>query len=383
MAQGADRCGQGTSGGFCVTASNVKLKPGDSIGILGGGQLGRMLATAAARLGFRCEVFSPDPDSPAFDVVQHATCAEYADVEALELFANDVDLVTYEFENVPAAAAMILAARRPVLPEYTVLGTTQDRLAEKDFVTKLGVGTAAYADVSSVEALRAAIAHVGLPAVVKTRRFGYDGKGQAVIREGDNLDRIWIELATRSAILEAFIPFEREISVIVARGADGHVECFDVTENEHGDHILKISRAPAAISAALAAQARDIAQTIANALNYVGVLAVEMFVVSGDNGPTLLVNEVAPRVHNSGHWTLDGASISQFEQHIRAIAGWPLGKPVRHGEVTMTNLIGDDILDYEQWLTVPGATVHLYGKGAPRPGRKMGHVTEVAPASKK
>jgi len=184
-----------------VTASTVKLKPGDTIGILGGGQLGRMLAGAAARLGFRCQIFASDPDSPAFDVVQHATCAEYADVEALELFANDVDLVTYEFENVPAAAAMILAARRPVLPEYTVLGTTQDRLAEKDFVTGLGISTAAYADVSSVESLRAAIARIELPAVIKTRRFGYDGKGQAMIREGDDLERIWIELATKSAIL--------------------------------------------------------------------------------------------------------------------------------------------------------------------------------------
>jgi 5-(carboxyamino)imidazole ribonucleotide synthase len=363
-----------------VTASNqVKLKPGDTIGILGGGQLGRMLAMAASRLGFKCQVFSPDPDSPAFDVVLHATCAEYADVEALELFANDVDVITYEFENVPAATAMILAARRPVLPAYKVLETTQDRLAEKDFVTKLGIGTAAYADVSSVEALRPAVARIGLPAVVKTRRFGYDGKGQAIIRDGDDLDRVWIELATKSAILEAFVPFEREISVIAARSADGHVECYDVTENEHGDHILKTSRVPAAISDALAAQALGIAETIANALNYVGVLAVEMFVVAGANGPALLVNEIAPRVHNSGHWTLDGASVSQFEQHIRAIAGWPLGKPVRHGAVTMTNLIGDDILGYEQWLTIPGATVHLYGKGAPRPGRKMGHVTQVTP----
>jgi 5-(carboxyamino)imidazole ribonucleotide synthase len=366
-----------------VTASGqVKLKPGDSIGILGGGQLGRMLAMAASRLGFKCQVFSPDPDSPAFDVVLHATCAEYADVEALELFANDVDIITYEFENVPAAAAMVLAARRPVLPDYKVLETTQDRLAEKDFAKRLGIATAAYADVSSVEGLRAAVARIGLPAVIKTRRFGYDGKGQAIIREGDDLDRVWIELATKSAILEAFIPFEREISVIAARGADGQVECFDVTENEHGDHILKISRVPAAISEALAAQARGIAETIANALDYVGVLAVEMFVVPGDNGPTLLVNEIAPRVHNSGHWTLDGASISQFEQHIRAIAGWPLGKPVRHGPVTMTNLIGDDVNSYEQWLSVPGATVHLYGKGAPRPGRKMGHVTEVTPGKK-
>ncbi len=363
-----------------MTASNqVKLKPGDTIGILGGGQLGRMLAMAAARLGLRCQVFSPDPDSAAFDVVLNATCAEYADVEALELFASDVDVITYEFENVPAASAMILAARRPVLPDRKILETTQDRLAEKDFVTRLGIGTADYADISSASALQTAIARIGLPAVIKTRRFGYDGKGQAIIRSGDDLDQVWENLATKSAILEAFIPFEREISVIAARSADGRVECFDVTENEHSDHILKFSRAPAAISDALAAQARGIAERIAHALNYVGVLAVEMFVVPGDGGPKVLVNEIAPRVHNSGHWTLDGASISQFEQHIRAIAGWPLGKPVRHGPVTMTNLIGDDINDYERWLTVPGATLHLYGKGPPRPGRKMGHVTQVAP----
>jgi len=361
-----------------VTVSNqVKLKPGDTIGILGGGQLGRMLAMAAARLGLRCQVFSPDPDSPAFDVVLNATCAEYADVEALELFANDVDIITYEFENVPSAAALILGARRPVLPEQKILETTQDRLAEKDFVRRLGIGTADYADVTSIAALRAAIERIGLPAVLKTRRFGYDGKGQSMIREGDDPDRIWKDLGTKSAILEAFVPFEREISVIAARSADGHVECFDVTENEHRDHILKISRAPAAIPEALAREARAIAEKIAGALGYVGVLAVEMFVLADAAGPRVLVNEIAPRVHNSGHWTLDGASISQFEQHIRAIAGWPLGKPLRHGEVTMTNLIGDEINDYEQWLTVPGATVHLYGKGTPRPGRKMGHVTQV------
>jgi 5-(carboxyamino)imidazole ribonucleotide synthase len=367
-----------------VTApGQVKLKPGDTIGILGGGQLGRMLAMAAARLGLRCQVFSPDPDSPAFDVVLNATCAEYADVEALELFAGDVDVITYEFENVPAASAMILAARRPVLPNRKILETTQDRLAEKDFVRQLEIGTADYADVSSAAALRTAIAKIGLPAVIKTRRFGYDGKGQAIIRSGDDPDRIWEDLSTRSAILEAFVPFEREISVIAARNAEGQVECFDVTENEHSDHILKTSRVPAMIPAALAAQARDIAKRIADALDYIGVLAVEMFVVQGNDGPKILVNEIAPRVHNSGHWTLDGASISQFEQHIRAIAGWPLGKPVRHGPVTMTNLIGDEINDYAQWLTVPGATVHLYGKGAPRPGRKMGHVTQVEPAPPK
>jgi 5-(carboxyamino)imidazole ribonucleotide synthase len=358
------------------------LKPGDTIGILGGGQLGRMLAMAAARLGLRCQVFSPDPDSPAFDVVQNATCAEYADVEALELFANDCDVITYEFENIPAGTAMILAARKPVLPDLDILRTTQDRLAEKDFVTRLGIGTAAYADVGSADELRAAIQKIGLPAVIKTRRFGYDGKGQAVIRDGDDPQQVWDDLGTRSAILEAFVPFEREISVVAARGADGHVECFDVTENQHRDHILKFSYAPAKISDELAAQARGIVEKIAHALNYVGVLAVELFVVPTADGVTLLVNETAPRVHNSGHWTLDGASVSQFEQHIRAIAGWPLARPLRHGQVVMTNLIGDDILGYEKWLTVPGATVHLYGKGAPKPGRKMGHVVEVTPAGK-
>jgi 5-(carboxyamino)imidazole ribonucleotide synthase len=315
--------------------------------------------------------------------VLNATCAEYADVEALELFANDVDVITYEFENVPAAAAMILAARRPVLPDRKILETTQDRLAEKDFVKRLGIGTADYADVSSAAALRAATARIGLPAVIKTRRFGYDGKGQAMIRNGDDIDRIWEELGTKSAILEAFVPFEREISVVAARSADGDVECFDVTENEHRDHILKISRAPADIPDVLAAQARAVAEKIATALDYVGVLAVEMFVVQDKDGAKVLVNEIAPRVHNSGHWTLDGATISQFEQHIRAIAGWPLGRPVRHGHVTMTNLIGDDIHDYAHWLSFPGATVHLYGKGRPRPGRKMGHVTQVGPMPSK
>ena len=205
-----------------------------------------------------------------------------------------------------------------------------------------------------------------------------DGRDR-IIREGDDPAAVWVDLETRSAILEGFVPFEREISVIAARGADGTVECFDVTENKHGDHILRVSHAPAAIPESLAAQARDIATRIATALNYIGVLAVEMFVVPGRDGPTLMVNEIAPRVHNSGHWTLDGASVSQFEQHIRAIAGWPLAKAIRHGQVTMTNLIGDDVLGYETWLTVPGATVHLYGKAVARPGRKMGHVTEVKP----
>ena len=362
-----------------MSADFPALGPEATIGILGGGQLGRMLALAAARLGFKCHVFCPQPDSPAFDVVHRVTCADYTDTAALDRFASDVDVVTYEFENVPAETATFLSARVPVLPDPNVLATTQDRLLEKKFVTGLGISTAPFAAVSKPEELAAALERVGRPAVLKTRRFGYDGKGQVKIRQGDDLERIWAELGTKSAILEAFVPFEREISVVAARAADGQVECFDVTENEHRDHILKVSRAPARIPDTLADEARCIASRIATALNYVGVLAVEMFVVQGASGPSVLVNEIAPRVHNSGHWTLDGASISQFEQHIRAIAGWPLGKPLRHGHVTMTNLIGDEINTYEEWLTVPGATVHLYGKGAARPGRKMGHVTEVVP----
>jgi len=383
MAQGADRFGRGPAGGRSVSASRREpLKPGDTIGILGGGQLGRMLALAAARLGLKCQIFSPDPDSPAFDVVQNGTCAEYADVEALESFASDVDVITYEFENVPASAALVLAARKPVLPNQTILETTQDRLAEKDFVSKLGIGTAGYADVTSPQTLRDAVTRLGLPAVLKTRRFGYDGKGQVMLRPGDDQEAAWASLETRAAILEAFVPFEREISVIAARGADGQVVSYDVTENEHRDHILKVSKAPAAIPDAVASEARRIAKTIADALGYVGVLGVEMFVVPGTDGPKVLVNEIAPRVHNSGHWTLDGASVSQFEQHIRAIAGWPLAEPVRHGAVTMTNLIGADVHDYTRWLTVPGATVHLYGKRHALPGRKMGHVTVVEPGKR-
>jgi 5-(carboxyamino)imidazole ribonucleotide synthase len=360
-----------------TSASRVKLKPGDTIGILGGGQLGRMLALAAARLGLKCHVFSPEPDSPAFDVVQRATCAEYADVAALELFAADVDVITYEFENVPSATALVLAARRPVLPDPEILKTTQDRLIEKDFIKALGIATADYANVTSVGDLRDAVAKLGLPAVLKTRRFGYDGKGQVVIRDGDDLDLVWKELATKAAILESFVPFEREISVVAARGGDGQIVCFDVTENDHRDHILKTSIVPARITAPLAAEARQIAEAIARAFDYVGVLAVEMFVAPEGRSHRILVNEIAPRVHNSGHWTLDGATVSQFEQHIRAIAGWPLAEVRRHGAVTMTNLIGDEVETYTKWLSKPGATVHLYGKETARPGRKMGHVTVV------
>ena len=353
------------------------LGPDATIGILGGGQLGRMLALAAARLGFKCHVLCPDPRSPAFDVVRRVTEADYADIAALDRFVADVDVVTYEFENVPAETAMFLSARKPVLPDPKVLATTQDRLVEKEFVRGLGIGTAAFAAVDSADGLTAALAAVGQPAVLKTRRFGYDGKGQMILREAD--PAAFVELGGQPQILEAFVPFEREISVVAARGSDGAIECFDVTENEHQDHILKTSRVPAAVTPGVAAEARRIAETIAEAFGYVGVLAVEMFVVKDGTGHAVLVNEIAPRVHNSGHWTIDGASVSQFEQHIRAVAGLPLGKPIRRGRIEMINLLGDEVEEYRRWLTEPGAAVHLYGKTGVRPGRKMGHVTRVFP----
>ncbi|HZP77473.1 MAG TPA: 5-(carboxyamino)imidazole ribonucleotide synthase [Pseudolabrys sp.] len=353
------------------------LKAESTIGILGGGQLGRMLALAAARLGFSCHIYSPDTDSCAFEVVKHTTCAAYEDVEALARFAEAVDVVTYEFENVPAAAASVLSAHRQVLPDPAVLATTQDRLIEKRFVDGLGIATAAFADVSTEADLGAAVKAVGARAVLKTRRLGYDGKGQKMIASAAEAADAWRELRQVPCILEGFVPFEREISVVAARGHDGAVECFDVTENEHRDHILKVSKVPAAVSAAVAAEARRIAEAIAGAFSYVGVLAVEMFVVRDGAGHTVLVNEIAPRVHNSGHWTIDGASVSQFEQHIRAVAGWPLGKPVRRGRVEMTNLIGPEAHDYGKWLLLPDTAVHLYGKKDARPGRKMGHVTRV------
>ena len=355
------------------------LKPGATIGILGGGQLGRMLALAAAPLGFKCHVFSSERDACSFQVVPRATLAEFSDEAALEKFARDCDVITYEFENVPAAAAAFLAARKPVLPNPKVLETTQDRLIEKNFVAALKIATAPYAAVASEAELAAAVAKIGLPAVLKTRRLGYDGKGQAKIGKAGDIAAAWRAVAEAPCILEGFVDFEREVSVVAARSQDGKVVSFDVTENEHRDHILKISRAPARIPPALAREAGRIGQRIAKAFGYVGVLAVEMFVVRQGRGRALLVDEIAPRVHNSGHWTIDGASVSQFEQHIRAIAGWPLANPIRHGRVEMTNLIGAEVNDYRRWLSMPGASVHLYGKGEARPGRKMGHVTRVFP----
>jgi len=340
-----------------------------------------MLALAAARLGLNCHIYSPDRDSCAFEVVRQATCGAYEDEAALARFADAVDVITYEFENVPARTADFLARRRSVLPDPQVLEQTQDRLIEKDFISELKIATAPYAPVHSATQLVTAIEKVGLPAVLKTRRLGYDGKGQARIARGDDPNAAWRSVQNAPCILEGFISFEREVSVVAARSGDGTVQCFEVTENEHRDHILKISKVPAKVTPALAAEARRVVTRIAKAFDYVGVLAVELFVVRAGRSKTVLVNEIAPRVHNSGHWTIDGASVSQFEQHIRAVAGWPLSKPLRLGRrVEMVNLIGDEVEEAERWLTVPGASVHLYGKGEARPRRKMGHITRVWPA---
>jgi 5-(carboxyamino)imidazole ribonucleotide synthase len=359
-----------------VSGSRV-VGPDATIGILGGGQLGRMLAMAAARLGFKCHVLCPEPASPAFDVVRRVTEADYGDKSALDRFADDVDIITYEFENVPVETAAFLCARKPVLPDPQVLAITQDRLAEKNFVAALGIATAPYAAAASESELVHALGSVGRPAVLKTRRFGYDGKGQATLRPGDDPAAAWRAVGGQPSIVEAYVPFEREISVVAARGHDGRIECFDVAENEHENHILKVSRVPAEVPPAVGELARRIAAQIAEAFGYVGVLAVEMFVVADAGGHAVMVNEIAPRVHNSGHWTIDGCSVSQFEQHIRAVAGWPLAVPLRHGRAEMINLIGEEIAEHRKWLDVPGACVHLYGKQAVRPGRKMGHVTRV------
>jgi 5-(carboxyamino)imidazole ribonucleotide synthase len=354
-----------------------QVSPGVTLGILGGGQLGRMLALAAAPLGIPCHVYSDDPGSPAFEVVRRSTCAAYTDVAELARFAESVDIVTYEFENIPPAAVTFLESCRPVLPGVKALAITQDRLSEKRFVTGLGLTTAAFAPVDSLADLVEAVHAVGRPAILKTRRFGYDGKGQIAIREDSDLGEAWRAIGEKPAILEAFVPFEREASVVAARGADGTVRAFDLTENVHRDHILHTSTVPADVPGNVADQALEIAAKIGAGLNFVGVFAVELFVLPAGAASRLVVNEIAPRVHNSGHWTLDGCTVSQFEQHVRAVCGLPLATPRRLGKVVMTNLIGTDVEAWRELMAEPGAALHLYGKVEARPGRKMGHVTRL------
>lgn len=364
-----------------MTQAPFPLAPGATIGILGGGQLGRMLALAAAPLGFKAHVFAPEADSPAFDVCAVHTVAAYGDEAALAAFAASVDVVTYEFENVPVETVRFLEARVPVRPGSKALDVAQDRLKEKRLARDLGAMTAPFAAVDTGADLDRAIGAIGLPAVIKTTRFGYDGKGQAKITGAGDVAAAFAAMKGAPAILEGFVTFDREVSVVAARGADGAIAAFDVTENEHRHHILHRSVAPAAIAPAVAEQALAIAARIGAALDYVGVFAVEFFVVTSHEGETVYVNEIAPRVHNSGHWTLGGAATSQFEQHIRAVAGWPLGSVARLAPmVEMINLIGDDAHDWARLAAEPGCLLQLYGKREARAGRKMGHVTRLIQA---
>lgn len=349
------------------------LEPGAVIGILGGGQLGRMLSVAASRLGFRTHVFEPGAAPPAGDVAQRVTTAGYDEVAALKAFANAVDVITYEFENVPTAALDVLEALRPIRPNRRALAISQDRIAEKDFLTGLGLTCAPYAAVGSLADLQAALAQIGTPAILKTTRLGYDGKGQALIMTPADAVAAWDAMQRQPAVLEGFVSFSHEVSVIAARGLDGSVACYDPGENAHQAGILRTTTVPARLTAAQRTDAVLVAARVLNALDYVGVLGVELFVTPAG----LIVNEIAPRVHNSGHWTQQGCAVDQFEQHIRAVAGWPLGDGSRFADVVMENLIGDDIARLPALARERDVAIHLYGKGDARPGRKMGHVNRV------
>ncbi|WP_299865441.1 5-(carboxyamino)imidazole ribonucleotide synthase [uncultured Roseobacter sp.] len=349
------------------------LPTGATIGILGGGQLGRMLSVAAARLGFRTHVFEPGAEPPAGHVCHQLTTAAYDDAAALQRFARGVDVVTYEFENIPTAALDILEALKPIRPGREALRISQDRLTEKTFLQDLGLNVAPFADVADAEALRAAVSKIGTPSILKTRRFGYDGKGQARLKAAEDMETAWADMADQPAILEGFVDFTHEVSVIAARSPQGDVACYDPGENVHRDGILHTTTVPARLGASHRTDAVLIAAKILNALDYVGVLGVELFVT----GQGLIVNEIAPRVHNSGHWTQNGCVVDQFEQHIRAIAGWPLGDGTRYADVVMENLIGDDIDRVAGYSRQADTALHLYGKADTKPGRKMGHVNRV------
>jgi 5-(carboxyamino)imidazole ribonucleotide synthase len=350
------------------------LPPGSRIGILGGGQLGRMTALAAARLGYRCHILAPEAQSPAGEVAAAWTQADYLDDTALHAFARAVDVVTLEFENVPVAALDRLAALVPVRPSPAVLATCQDRLAEKAFLAAQGIPTATWAPVHGLGDLESAISRTGLPAVLKTARLGYDGKGQAVVHDLEDARQAWLQLGSAPAILEGFVRFAMEMSVVIARGLDGGSAAYVPVENRHEHHILRTTIAPAALPGPAAAEAVEIARRIAEGLDLVGVLGVEMFWTQEQR---ILVNELAPRPHNSGHWTIDACWTSQFEQQVRAVCGLPLGEPGRFCDAVMTNLLGDEVNAWPRLLAEPGARLHLYGKREARPGRKMGHVTRL------
>lgn len=355
------------------------LSPGSVIGIIGGGQLGRMLVLAAARLGYRCHIFSPEPDAPAMQVTDRHTLADYEDRDALLRFARAVDVVTYEFENIPGSTAAVIAEVVPVRPNAQVLAICQDRIAEKTFLKRIGVPTAPFRAVGDAGELDAALATIGRPAVLKLARLGYDGKGQVAIREQAAAEA-WAEMSAGdgepAGILERWVDFALEISIIIARSEAGDTAAYIPVENVHENHVLRRTTAPASIDPALAVAAEAYARRIAEELGLIGILCVEMF-VSRDG--RLLVNELAPRPHNSGHWTIDACVVSQFEQCIRAVAGLPLGSPDRHADAVMENLLGEEVNRWRELLVDPAAHLHLYGKSAARAGRKMGHVTWIRP----
>ncbi len=345
------------------------------MGILGGGQLGRMLAVSASQLGLSTHIFSPEPSAVASQVASRTTQAEYADAAALRAFADSVDVITYEFENIPSHVLDGLEAYCDVLPRRNALSTSQDRLTEKDFISALGLQVAPYANVETEVDLEAAAARLGAPSMLKTRSFGYDGKGQVRLTHIHQAREAWKSLGDAPCILEGFIEFKCEVSVIAARSQSGEIVCFDPGENLHRDGILRTTTVPApTVSDALGEKAKSLAGRVLDALDYVGVMGIETFITDEDE---VLINEIAPRVHNSGHWTQDGCMVDQFEQHIRAIVGYPLGSGVRHSDVVMTNLIGDEVVRAPDLLSVPDVSLHLYGKADIRPGRKMGHYNRV------
>ncbi len=361
-----------------MTAADARvpdpIPPGAVIGIVGGGQLGRMIALAAARLGFDVHVYAAEPDTPAARVAAAATVGAYDDVATLSAFAAPCAVITYEFEHLPVDALRALEAATPVRPTPQALAIAQDRLAEKQFAAQCGAATAAFAPLDRDADAEPALAHVGAPAIVKTRRFGYDGKGQARVASPQELRAAWAVFGHEPAIVEGVVAFRREVSVIAARGVDGAFAAYDLTENHHEQGVLRESRAPAPHSDSLREEALSLTHRMMETLDYIGVMAVEFF----DAPDGLRVNEIAPRVHNSGHWTEGGAWCDQFEQHTRAIAGWPLGNPSRRGgEVVMTNLLGDAIEAAPDLVREAGLRLTHYGKRAAKPGRKTGHVTRV------
>jgi len=361
---------------------NQPILPGAAIGVLGSGQLGRMLALAARRMGYRVQTFSPERDTPTGQVADREVSAAYDDLDAVRAFARSVAVVTFEFENVLAATAEAAAEYAPVRPAGAVLHTTQHRLREKTFLARSGFPVTPFRPVHSLDDLHAALAALGYPAVLKTAGFGYDGKGQVKIASPDQTEAAWQALAGQEALLEAFVDFEREVSVVAARGLDGAFVHYGVIENTHRHHILDVSLAPTSLPPALAGEAVEIARGILETLDVVGVLCVEFFVTRAGK---LLVNELAPRPHNSGHLTIDACITSQFEQQLRAVCGLPLGATEQLRPAAMANLLGDlwqhSEPDWAAAYAYPHVKLHLYGKAIPRAGRKMGHLTALAPSA--